>query len=152
MKISIEPEIYAWFIRMGFLNMCIGAMGTTVLVLASLYLPPSLVDTWIVSVGVIVGCLMSLSVYGVWGGASCLADVNVWCIASLAALGSGAIHSMICSVLSDRDSAGLAANALKSCAPHNSRANAIGGALAVFGATFIVWAAVRYLSWAKGRR
>jgi hypothetical protein len=152
MKISIEPEVYVWFIRIIFLNVCIGAMGTMVLVLASLFLPPTLVDTWIAYVGVIVGCLMSLSVYRVWGSASCLADINVWCMALLAALGSEAIHSMICSMLPDRDSAGLVANALKSCAPNNSRANAIGGALAVFGATFIVWVAVRYLSWAKGRR
>ena len=151
MKFTLEPKARVWIVRVGSLNVCIGAMGTMVLSLTGLCLPPTLVGTWIAYVGVVIGCLMSIPVYRVWGSASCLADMNVFGLASLTAFGSGAIHSIVCSMLSDRDSAGLVTNALNSCAPHNSRAIALGGTLAVFGAAFIVWVAVRYLTWAKGR-
>ena len=129
MKSTIQPEARAWFIRLGLLNVCIGAMGTLVLVLAGLYLPQTLADRWIAYVGAIVGCLMAMSVYGVWGGASCLADINVFGLTSLTAFGSGAIRSMICDMLPERDSPGLLANALNSCAPHSSRAIELRGAL-----------------------
>jgi len=152
MKLSVDPKARTWFIRIIFFSIFIGTIGIVVLVLASLLLPPTLVDTWIVYIGVVVGCLMSISVYGVWGGASCLADINVWCMASLTAFGSEAIQSMICGTLLGPNSPSLMANMLSSCAPNNRRAIAFGEILTVLGATFIIWAATHYLSWAKSRR
>ncbi len=152
MKITIDPEARIWFIRIIFFNICVGAISIVVLVLASLFLPPTLVDTWIVYIGAVVGCLVSISVYGVWGSASCLADINVWCMASLTAFGSGAIQSVLCGTLLRPHSASLVANMLSSCAPNHRRAIAFGEVLTVFGATFIIWITVRYLSWTKSRR
>jgi hypothetical protein len=151
-RFSIDPKARSWLIWKLSLSLCLAAGEAIALALASLFLPLSWTDKGIASIGVLGGGISAILVYGAWGSASCLADIDAWCTAGLAGLGSAALQSIACSVMSSLASADLVGGGLTTCAPNYRRAAAYGGILAMLLGTFAVWVAVRYLTWKAHRR
>jgi len=151
MQFSIDPKARSWLIRMLSLSLWLAAMEAIVLALASLLLPSSWIGEGITAIGFLGGGVSAVLLYGVWGSASCLADINVWCTAGLAGLGNAALQAIACGVMSRLASAGLIGKVFVTCAPDYRRAATYGGVLAILFGTFAVWVAVRYLTWKAHR-
>lgn len=133
--------------RVLVLSLGLAAAEATILALGSLILPPYWMGTGVASIGVLGGGMCAILVYGAWGSASCLADINVWAMALLAGLGSSALQSIACSVMAKFVSVGFIDRVPTTCASSNRRVATEVGTMSVLFVTLIVWAVVRYSTW-----
>jgi len=154
MKFDVDPAAQLPLRRIILLSLCLGGVGAITLALVNLSLPligsslsTSLQYEILTVLYLFIGGILAVPVYRVWGAASCLADVDVWMVALLAALGSAVVQSAFCVVVSGPSSATPASSILVACTSSYRRTVTYGSILAVVLITFGVWVAVHYITW-----
>lgn len=159
MKFDADPATVLLLRRIVPLSFRLGGVGAIALALVNISLPlinsslsPLLQYQILTVFYLFIGGLLAVFVYRAWGAASCLADIDLWVIALLAELGSIAIHSAFCMVVSRLPSVTPASNLLTACVLDYKRSVTYGSLFAVVLITFGVWVAVRYMTWQIRKR
>jgi len=143
MNFHIDPESKSFLRSISLASLRLAIPSVFVLALNSLLLP-WLSATVLVIVPFIVGGLLAVLTYARWGRASCLADLYMWALILLVALGSVGARSGACLVLQTVMSGSSLNAVLMACGPNYQRA-ATGLNAATLALTGLaVWLMVRY--------
>lgn len=150
MNFHIDPESKSFLRTISLASLWLAIPSVLVLALSSLLLP-WLSAKVLVIVPFIVGGLLATLTYARWGRASCLADLYVWALMFLVAVGSIAARSGACLVLQTIMSGSSMNALLTTCSPNYQRA-ATGLNAATLALTCLaVWLMVRYYT-ARARK
>jgi len=150
MNFHIDPESKSFLRNISIASLRLVIPSVLILALGSLLLP-WLSARVLVMVPFIVGALLAILTYSRWGRASCLADLYLWALMFLVAVGSVGARSGACVAL-QAVMKGSSLNAvLLTCGPGYQRAAAgfIGATLVL--TSLAVWLIVRYYT-ARARR
>ena len=142
MQLGPRQEVRAGLLKVAALCFCMGVAGAILLAAASLLLAVSRLGRNVTVIGIFIGATVAISLYRVWGAASCLADISLILTSGLAVIGSIVLQRSVCSIPQER-----LPSLIEVCAPNNQRASMYGNILAVLFGCFPIWLAIRYLTW-----
>lgn len=150
MNFHVDPESKSFLRNISLASLRLASPSVLVLALSSLLLP-WLSAKVLVIVPFIVGGLLAVLTYARWGRASYLADLYVWALMFLVAIGSVGARSGACLVLQTIMS-GSSLNAVSTtCSPNYQRAAAGLNAATLALICLAVWLMVRYYT-ARARK
>ena len=141
MRFRIDPEARSGLIRMSLASGLLATASAVLLASTSLLLSPSWLAKSVTVIGIMLGFLVSLLIYYVWGSASFLVDCFVWATSLLTIFLNATIQYTFCSLSSN------IGYSSPICAYENQYAAIYGGMLAVLAGTLPAWMTIRYITW-----